>query len=185
MTYLIIQPYCGDIMQYCSHLVLNNSNDTVIVLTIEGNKHRIINESKMFRLLGIKFRYFNDFNIESDVDIKDKQTLMDIECQIQEFLSRFFKEYKRTEIRIVIPFGNSSRLGKFVREVIKKNISIPYYYSDGDESKESGFTILREVNVSDIIDIKKSIKKLFYKDKNITKRNIEYIYIETEQELPF
>lgn len=58
MTYLIIQPYCGNIMQYCSHLVLNDSDYTAVVLTIESNKHRIMNESKLFKIAWNKIQIF-------------------------------------------------------------------------------------------------------------------------------
>lgn len=91
MTYLIIQPYCGNIMQYCSHLVLNDSDYTAVVLTIESNKHRIMNESKLYKLLGIRFRYFGEFDITDD-DLNDRQLLMDIECQLQEFVRTFLKK---------------------------------------------------------------------------------------------
>lgn len=95
------------------------------------------------------------------------------------------KEYRGKEIGVVIPFGNSSRLGRFIRETIEKNISILYYYPDGSKKIDPKFRVISEVDISLILDIKKSIKEKFYKGIDIITQTTEKIYIDTEQELPF
>lgn len=183
MKYLIIQPRCGEVMRYCSHLVLNDSKDTAVVLTIESNKRRVMNESNLFRMLGVRFRYFNDFDLESDEDIKDRQTQMDIECQIQEFLNIFFKENRKEETIVVIPLGNKDSLSAFIKDCIERLLSIVWYYNDSSNKVDWPYMRLYAKDIVEIFDVKSELIKRFYKEE--IKPNKEIIYINKEQELPF
>lgn len=219
---LIVQPHSDDALFSCSNFLFNPEYQ-VEILTIENNSKRIEEDKKLYKFLNIPFYHLNsDFDDQSYYsyhkkykevtveqsythlqDFFDKETLLDIESQLSEFLAAYFKRNKK--VIVVAPWGIGHPFHIFIRDILEKNISLLWYYREFPHSYKKRSRIQVEHQLEDFelkynfpteetADVKWGLAKKFYKTQSsllffegghISKNYPEEIYIRKEQDLPF
>lgn len=220
---LLVQPHSDDILFSCSYFLLHPEEYEVEVLTIENNPKRIAEDKKLFEFLEIPFHHLDtDFDDQSyygyhkkykEVTVDDSwiwlreffgnDTLTDIEVQLREFLTKFFKTHKG--YMIVAPWGVGHPFHLFVRDLLEQTCSLMWYYREFPhsykrrskvqvEKQQEDYKIVHTFPVEDFDDVKWGLAKKFYRSQSgllffeqgyIKKQLPEEIYIRKDQELPF
>lgn len=195
---LLIQPHSDDLLFSCSHLLFDDSFEKQ-VLTIENNPKRIKEDKELYSFLSIKFNhldvpfddqsYYGYHKAYKEVTVEDsynylleffnKQILDDIECQLREFLNRFFKENKKNDVVVVAPWGVGHPFHIFVRDLIEKILSdvtiwyyreFPHSYKKRSkiqvEKQQNEYQLLHSMPIESFEDIKWSLSKKFYKTQS-------------------
>lgn len=176
---LIVQPHSDDILFSCSGFLFL-PNYEVEVLTIENNKKRIAEDTKLFDFLQIPFYHLNvDYDDESYyayhntykkteltvekaynclIDCCGRDILDEFEQQIEEFLTKYKKSHK--DFIVVSPWGIGHPFHLFVREIIQRNISNLWYYREFPHS----FKRMAKEQVANQLNDYKLIQKIPIED---------------------
>jgi len=194
--YLVIQPHSNDALFSVSHLLLDNVDKEVEVLTVEGNNKRILEDNELSELIGIKFHnlgiefvddcYKNFWKNNKEVNVQNaKEFLANFHGKsrmdkLKERLQNWIlKHREKNNCILVVPCGFGEPFHLFVRYTIEEISNYCLYYREFPHSYkkriqpqvqqfQKQYKQISCVELGELHDLKWEIAKKIYKSQSGT-----------------